>query len=251
MSIAPRRITQALLLAALAGRAHAQTMPNMPSTRGMMEWNRELFLYSEVLEYAPAAGERPIQYDLLGWYGGARNRIWAKAEGTQATRSGRSETELQLLYGRLVSPFWDAQMGVHMDVQYGKGGTNSQAALALGVQGLAPGWFELEPTLFLSQRGDVSGKLTASYDVLLSQRLVLQPRLETGFAVQSVPRFGVGSGVNGAEFGLRLRYEIRREFGPYVGISWNRRFGETADLARATGEGAREASWVAGLRLWR
>ncbi|HUF26008.1 MAG TPA: copper resistance protein B [Gemmatimonadaceae bacterium] len=134
---------------------------------------------------------------------------------------------------------------------YDNDDTRTRAHLALGLQGLAPGWFELEPTLLVSQHGDVSANLTASYDLLFTQRLVLQPRLETHAAAQGVPEFGVGSGFNDVELALRARYELRREFAPYVGVLWSHRFGDAADLARAGGEPVRELSWVAGLRLWR
>lgn len=219
--------------------------------RHMMDWGRDAYLLAEVLEYAPDGIDRPVRYDLLGWTGGASRRIWVKADGEQGTRASGGETELQLLYGQLISPWWDAQVGAKVDVHYGTGSTRTRTSLALGVQGLAPGWFEVEPTVFVSQDGDVSASLTASYDLLFTQRLVVQPRLETGVAVQSVPEFGVGSGLNDVELGLRMRYEIRREFAPYVGFSWARRLGGTADLAHASGEPVREFSFVAGLRIWR
>lgn len=219
--------------------------------KDMMGWGRELFVLTEVLEYAPDGPERPIRYDLLAWYGGAYNRVWAKVDGKHGTRNGGGDTELQLLYGRLISPWWDAQIGLDVDVRYGEGNTDTRASLAVGVEGLAPGWFEVEPTLFVSQHGDISAKLTASYDMLFTQRLVLQPRLETSVAVQEVPEFGVGSGFNDIELGARMRYEIRRELAPYVGVLWVRQFGGTADLARTAGEPVGDFLMVAGLRLWR
>lgn len=244
----------AALLLALASPADAQQpMPGMPGVHGMedMRWGRESLLLAEVLEYVPGGTEQPIRYDLLGWYGSAENRFFAKAEGEQSTRTSGGAAELQLLYGRLVAPYWDAQVGVRFDADYGQGRADTRAALALGFQGLAPGWFEVEPTLFVSQDGDVSASFKASYDLLFTQRLVVQPRLETSAALQAVPELGVGSGLNNLELGLRVRYEIRREFAPYVGVSWDRRLGGTADLARAAGEPVRDASVVVGVRLWR
>jgi copper resistance protein B len=175
-----------------------------------MRWEPDAFLLSELLEYTPNGANPPMRYDVLGWVGGAYNRLWAKAEGEQSTRSGAGETEIQLLYGRLVSPFWDAQVGLRVDVGYGEGDRRLRALAALGVQGLAPGWFELEPTVFISQDGDVAANLTASYDLLFTQRLIAQARFETNVAVQSVPEFGVGSGINDVDLGLRVRYEIWR-----------------------------------------
>ena len=239
-----------LLLLTLPGRAEAQGI-GLKQLLEMMSWGNETYALAEVLEFAPDGIDRPVRYDLLGWAGGASRRIWAKADGEHGTRAGGGETELQLLYGQLISPWWDAQVGAKVDVHYGAGDTRTRTSLALGLQGLAPGWFEVEPTLFVSQDGDVSASLEASYDLLFTQRLVLQPRLETSVAAQEMPEFGVGSGFNDVELGLRMRYEIRREFAPYVGVTWSNRFGGTADLARASGETVRDLQLVAGLRLWR
>lgn len=245
--------TLVVALAALAvpGRTAAAQGVTPEHLREMMDWGRETFLLAEELEYVPGAGDRPVSYDLLGWAGGESRRLWAKAEGEHGTRHGSGHTALQLLYGQLVSPWWDAQVGVKVDAHYGTGSTNTRASLALGLQGLAPGWFEVEPTVFVSQDGDVSASLEASYDLLFTQRLVLQPNLATGVALREVPEFGVGSGLNEVELGLRMRYEIRREFAPYVGVTWSNRFGGTADLARTAGEPVRDLELVVGLRLWR
>jgi len=120
----------------------------------------------------------------------------------------------------------------------------------IGVQGLAPYLFGFEPALYISDRGEVSAQLTASFDLLLTQRLVLQPRFEGAVSLQGDDRFGTGKGVNDIELGLRLRYEIRREFAPYIGVSWGRAFGETARIVRGEGEEEDVLSFVAGLRLW-
>lgn len=238
------------LLLTLPGRADAQGI-GLKHLLEMMDWGRETFALAEVLEFVPDGVGRPARYDLVGWTGGASNRVWAKADGEHGTRNGGGEMEVQLLYGRLITPWWDGQAGVLVDAHYGEGSTSTRTSLALGLQGLAPGWFEVEPTLFVSQHGDVSASFKASYDLLFTQRLVLQPRLETKVALQEVPEFGVGSGFNDVELGMRMRYEIRREFAPYLGFSWARRLGGTADLAHASGEPVREFSLVAGVRLWR
>ena len=238
------------LLLSTAPPARAQGI-GLEQLRQVVDWGREAYVLTEVLEFAPELDARPARYDLLVWAGGAANRVWFKADGEHATRGGGGEAELQLLYGRLVTPFWDAQIGLRFDVGYGGGDAQTRTHLALGLQGLAPGWFELEPTLLVSQHGDVSANLTASYDLLFTQRLVLQPRLETRVAVQDVPEFGIGSGFNDLELAVRTRYELRREFAPYVGVLWSQRFGEATDLSRARSEPVRELSWVAGFRLWR
>lgn len=239
-----------LLLLALPRPAAAQGI-GMDHLLEMMDWGREAYVLAEALEYAPGGADRPVSYDVLGWAGGASRRLWTKAEGDHGTRAGHGATEIQLLYGQLLTPWWDGQVGVKVDVAYGGGDARARTSLALGVQGLAPGWFEVDPTLFVSQRGDVSASLKASYDVLLTQRLVVQPEVETSVAIQDVPEFGVGSGVNDLELGLRMRYEIVREFAPYIGLTWSNRFGGTADLSRAAGEPVRDLRLVAGLRVWR
>lgn len=121
----------------------------------------------------------------------------------------------------------------------------------LGLQGLAPGWFELEPSLFVTSGGNVSFDITASYDLFLTQRFVLQPRLESTVALRDEADFGVGRGLSGTSVGLRTRFEIRREFAPYVGVVWDRSYGRTAQFADLSGESTSEARVVAGLRLWR
>jgi len=197
------------------------------------------------------AGADTMRWDVVGWYGGDYNRAWLKAEGDWRIADERGgEAEVQALYGRLIAPFWDVQLGVRYDQFSGAGFDRSRGFAVIGLQGLAPYWFELEPALFISQEGDVSARLTTTYDVPLAQRLFLQPRLDLDAAVQSVEKFGVGEGLNTTGLGLRLRYEIVREFAPYVGVHWQRRFGETADISRRDGGSAEDLAVVFGVRLW-
>lgn len=202
------------------------------------------------LEYAPGLDERPLALDGELWAGGDYNRLWIKAEGEHSTVRDAGEYEVQALYGRFVASFWDAQVGIRLDAARAGGATETRAHLALGLQGLAPYWFEVEPTLFVSQDGDVSARLEAGYDLLFTQRLILEPELETTVAIQDVPEWGMGSGINDVELSARLRYEIVRELAPYVGVSWHRRVGGTADMARARGEEASESALVLGVRAW-
>ncbi len=120
----------------------------------------------------------------------------------------------------------------------------------VGFEGLAPYWFEMEPAVFVSQDGDISARVTTTYDMFVTQRLIAQPRIEVNAAVQEVPEFGVGSGLNDLDLGFRLRYEIRREYAPYIGVSWQRRFAGTADLARLAGATVSDLAAVGGLRVW-
>ncbi len=191
------------------------------------------------------------RWDAQGWYGGDYNRLWIKTEGEWRTSGERGgEAELQALYSRLIAPFWDLQAGLRYDQFSGAGFDRSRGFAVIGLQGLARYRFEVEPALFISQDGDVSTRLTATYDLLLTQRLILQPRLDFDAAVQSARKFGVGEGVNSMGLGLRLRYEISREFAPYIGVQWLNRFGETADFARSGGGRADDIAVVFGMRLW-
>lgn len=209
------------------------------------------FLIFNNLEYQTNGEDRPVSWEQEGWIGTDYNRIWLKTEGERATDgSGIGEFEIQAVYSRLVSAFFELQAGVRYDRRTGPGPDRSRAHLVVGYQGLAPYWFEVEPMLFISDDGDVSARLKASYDMLFTQRLILQPDVEINLAAQTVEEWGVGSGLSDVSFDLRLRYEIRREFAPYIGVGWSQKFGRTAELARAEGEDVANLALVAGLRLW-
>ena len=216
----------------------------------MMAWGTGSLILFDELEYAPNAEGRPVSLDAAAWYGGAKNRLWLLAEGEHLTGGGGGEGEIQLSYGRLVTAYFDALAGVRVDQQWGDA-SPTRAHIAVGLLGLAPLRFEFAPTLFVSQDGDLSARLQAEYQLLITQRLVATPEIELNAALQEVPEWGIGSGLNDYQLGLRLRYEIRREFAPYVGFSWIRRVGESADFARSESEGASEGAFVAGVRLWR
>ena len=247
--------TLALLMVvslALAPAARAQ-MPGMPENMGNMKemrWGKALFVLLDELEYAPGNSARPVNLDGRMWYGGAYKRLWVRVEGEQTTALGNNvgEGEAQVLFGRLVDPFWDAVIGVRVDRTWGSE-SDGRVHLAIGLLGLAPYRFELEPTIFVSTEGDVSARLEAEFPVLITQRLIAEPVFEVNAALQGVPRFGVRSGLNDYELGLRVRYEIIREIAPYIGWSRTRRFGggESAEA----GDTASENQLVVGIRLWR
>lgn len=180
-------------------------------------------------------------WEAQGWVGGDLNKVWFKTEGERSS-DGLEEFELQALYSRAISPFWNLQAGVRYDF-------DPDPARAYGVfslQGLAPHWVELDAALFVSETGDVSARLEAEYDLRIMQRLVLQPRLELNAAFSADEEIGVGSGLSSSEFGLRLRYEFSRQFAPYVGLSWAESHGETSKF---TDEPDR-SSIVLGIRFW-
>lgn len=242
----------ASLLLTLAGVAGAQMGTPMNGSTGMTaDRTVRTFLLADLLEFTPGGQGRPIRFDGLGWIGGDYNRVWLRAEGERPTSESGGEAQGELFYGRLISPFWNAIGGVRVDTRSQLGDRATRALLAAGLEGLAPYWFVVEPTLYVSQKGDISARFTTSFDVLLTQRLIAQPRLELNAALQAVPRFGVGSGLNESDLGLRVRYEIRREFAPYVGVSWRRRYAGTAELSRRSGEAVTDGVFSVGLRLWR
>lgn len=205
----------------------------------------------ERLELRPTFAGMDGALDALAWVGTDYNRLWLKAEAHGALAGGQdSDLELQALYGRLVTPFYDFQIGLQMARKSDQAGATSRVKGAIGFQGLVPYSFEMEPVLFVAPSGQVSARLTASRDLLLTQRTWLQGRLETNAALQSDQALGVGAGLNDLELGLRLRHELRREFAPYLGVTWTQRFGETAQLAQKQGGAVSQVSLVGGVRVW-
>ena len=208
------------------------------------------YLLLDQLEYrANSGGEDTLNYDFTGWVGGDYQRLWIKSEGDVGLTTGDVEAELQLLYGKLIAPFFDLQAGIRYDQTFSSEGGPGRAFGVLGVQGLAPYLFEVDAALFVSQEADISARASAEYQLRLNQRLILQPNATVNVALQSVEAFDVGSGLNDLELGLRLRYEVSREFAPYAGVSWTRRFGETADFARQNGGSVEDFAIVGGVRL--
>lgn len=205
----------------------------------------------DLLEYQAQEDANSIRWDAFAWVGRDYDRLWLKSEGQQSVEGASAGiAEVQALYARLVAPFWYLQTGWRFEALNGPGDDRSRSFGVLGVQGLAPYRFDTEAALFVSENADVSARLTTTYDLLLTQQLVLQPRLDANVAATSARRFGVGDGLNDLELGLRLRYELPREFAPYVGVSWQRQFGDTADIAEREGDEIELVSFVVGLRFW-
>jgi copper resistance protein B len=197
------------------------------------------------LESARARDRTTGQYDLQAWFGRDYDRLVFKAEGE--FDDGRSEeARTELLWGHAVAAYWDAQVGVRHDGGVGP----DRGWLAFGVQGLAPYWFEVDVAAYVGDKGRTALRLEAEYELLLTQKLILQPRIEANIYGKRDAERGLGSGLSGLTGGLRLRYEIRRELAPYVGVEWTGKYGATADYARAAGADAKEMRLVAGLRFW-
>lgn len=204
-------------------------------------------ILGERLELHSNDGDPLTVWEAQAWVGGDIQKFWFKTEGEYETKEGQSEhAEVQALYSRAVNPFWDLQVGLRHDIKPDP----SRSYAVIGVQGVAPYWFELDAQLFLSDKGDASARLEAEYEVRLTQRWILQPRIELNAAFSDDEDIGVGSGLSTAEAGLRLRYELTREFAPYLGVSWDYAFGNTQNFVRAEGEHSNQFSWVAGIRFW-
>lgn len=204
------------------------------------------------LEHRVQKGGSVLAWDALAWYGGDYEKLYITTEGELRDygRGGISQAferaEVQALYSRLIGYYWDIQGGVRFDARP----SPSRAYAAIGVLGLAPGYFEVNAQAFISQEGDLSARLELEYDLLITQRLVLQPRVEIDAALQDVPEIGVGTGISQLEAGLRLRYEFVREFAPYIGVNYETATGRTAKLARAEGEDVDAVAFVLGVRFW-
>jgi copper resistance protein B len=197
------------------------------------------------LETVRSDGDSSTAYDLEAWYGRLYDHAVLKGEGD--IDSGEiAEARSELLWGHAIATFWDTQLGV----RYDSGDGPNRGWLAFGVQGLAPYWFDVEATGYLGEAGRTALRLNVSYELLLTQKLILQPRIEGNVYGKSDTGRGLGSGLSDLTAALRLRYEIRREFAPYLGVEWAGKFGDTQDLVRAAGEDANEMRFIAGLRFW-
>ncbi|MHB2248848.1 copper resistance protein B [Pseudomonas fitomaticsae] len=203
------------------------------------------YFLADKLEWQDADDASTLAWDLSGWIGGDIDRLWLRSEGERS--NGKTEdAEIQALWGHAISPWWDVVSGVRQDFKPGA----PQTWAAFGLQGMALYNFEAEATAFLGENGQSAVRLEGDYDILLTNRLILQPTAELNVYGKNDPQRGIGSGLANTEAGLRLRYEIRREFAPYIGVTWNRTYGHTADYAREEGEDRSEARLVLGVRLW-
>jgi len=198
------------------------------------------------LEVRIQNGRDGYAWDAQAWYGGAINRLWMKTSGEGTFGSSPEQAEVQALWSRALDPWFNLQAGVRYDFRPDP----ERGYLVLGIQGLAPYWFEVDGAFFLSEKGDLSARFEGEYDLLITQRLILQPRIDLDFALQDVPEIGIGAGLSSAEAGLRLRYEFVPEFAPYVGVNYSREFGDTARFSRAAGENVGGWSLVLGVRTW-
>lgn len=252
MSASNRPMTTTVPIAAaalglcLAGAAAGQPSGAPPSWPEPVPDGR-LYGFMQVDRFESGFGDGPDtkRWDAQGWIGGDYHRLWLKTEGEGELNRTAESAEIQILYGQAIRPFWNLQAGLRHDWRPNP----ARSFAALGMQGLAPYWLEVDAALFLSEDGDVSARLELEYELLLTQRLILQPRLQLN-AAEAVPEYGIGAGLGSTEAGLRLRYEIRRELAPYIGVSWTGLHGESADFTEAAGGDDVRLQWLIGLRAW-
>jgi copper resistance protein B len=243
---------------ALSGPAHAQDLLFDPrgaarSRSNLLREHGGMTAYKLLVDQAEVAlgeGGEGFAWDAQFWYGGDVNKFWLKSQGEGAFSEALEHGEVQALYSRAIDPWFDAQVGVRQDF-----GRSGRTHLALGIQGLAPYWFEVEGTIFLSTRGEVTARFEGEYDLRLTRQLILQPRLDVDLSLANMPDIGIGAGLSTASFGARLRYEFFPESGPavvapYVGVEFEQAFGRTADFRRADGNDAGGVRILGGLRIW-
>lgn len=219
------------------GRHHLQTFHG----------GQKLFqVFNNLTEYQARNGRDGYEWNSEAWYGGDINRLWLKSEGDGTFGKGVDRADVEALYSHAIDPYFNLQGGVRYDFKPNP----SRVYATVGIEGLAPSFFEVEGALFLSNKGEVMGRAEGYYDQRITQRLMLQPRAELNFAAQNSRSIGVGAGLSDAEVGFRLRYDIRREFAPYVGVQYKAAFGRTRRYLRDAGEDPAGWEFVAGVRTW-
>ncbi len=234
-----RQTTGSLLLTAtilFAGSALAGGMNDDPLLT---------MLIVDQLEVRSDSDNTPLVWDAEGWIGKDLNKLWIKTDGDYADGS-LEEAEIQALYSRAIAPFWDLQAGWRHDIRP----EPNRDWLALGVKGLAPYFFDVDLAVFVGEQGQTAARIQLEYEIMFSQQLILVPEVELNLYGKDDQATGIGSGLADIEAGLRLRYEIRREVAPYLGINWTHLYGQTADYARMEDEDTDTFQFVLGSRFW-
>ena len=241
----------------------SQPMPQM----AMQDMDRIMDMHDDPLlamfkidQFERARGDDAYatSWEAEAWIGRDFNKLWLRTEGER--ENGASDARIEAFWDHAFASFWDWQLGVRRDFGsapqrplsaiHGLRGTWAPARrdwAAFGVQGLAPYWFEIEATAYVGEQGRTAARVRAEYELLLTQRLILQPELEANLYGKSDPARDVTDGLSDFAFALRLRYEIRREFAPYIGVAWVHRFGDSAATPTRAGS---DTQLVAGLRVW-
>lgn len=247
----------AVLLAGTAAPALAQTPPAAPMTTGMAGMTVDdapvhdngIFahvMFDQLEGRFDGLGGRDLRWDGQGWLGTDYDKLWIKSEGFRRADGKIDDGRHEFLYDRAISTYWDLQAGLRADID----SRPSREWAAFGVQGLAPLFFDLEATGYVSDQGHFAGRVQASYDLLITNRLILQPEAELNLYSKADPARLVGAGFSDLDAGLRLRYEFDRKLAPYIGLAFENKFGQTADFARKAGESTSGVRLVLGLRTW-
>ena len=231
-----KKVNMMMLALAVSGSAVAGGMNDDPFL---------FMLKVDKLELRDADDGTALVWDAQAWAGKDLNKLWIKSEGEQIDNEVE-EGDVEVLYSRAIAPFWDLQAGWRHDFRP----TPSRDWAAFGVKGLAPYLFEVDATAYAGESGRLAASLDVEYEYMFTQKLILSPELEMNFYSKDDEAVGIGSGLSDMQAGLRLRYEIVREFAPYIGVNWWRKFGSTADYARAEGGESSNTQFVAGFRLW-
>jgi copper resistance protein B len=214
----------------------------------MAAMDRSIFVHAllDQAEGRIGGGQNAFRWEGQAWIGTDYDKLWLKSEGFALGKGGVDDGRNELLYDRALTTYMDLQAGVRTDWDSGTGRTWA----ALGVQGLAPLFFDYEATAYLSDGGHAALRLAASYDLLITQRLILQPQIELNFYSKADPGRMVGAGLADIDTGVRLRYEISRKFAPYIGVAYAGKFGQTAQMAKQAGDSAGALQFVFGIRSW-
>ena len=241
------RALACLLVLGFADGAAAQTQRNDDAAPfGPPVMDQHVFYHALLDELEGRFGsEQSFRWEGEAWAGTDENRVWLKSEGT-LTNGILGDSQQQVFFSRAITTYFDAQVGARYDLDSKPG----RGWAAFGIEGLAPLFFHVAATGYVSGDGRLAARLEGSYDLLLTQKLILQPRIEMNFYTQDEPMREIGAGLSDLDAGLRLRYEITRKVAPYIGVSYEGKYGGTADHARAAGEPTNEIRFVAGLRLW-
>ena len=197
------------------------------------------------LEYRDAKSSNPTVFEGEMWIGKDLNKLWIKTD-IERVDGETEEAELQLLYSRAIASYWDLQVGFRRDFKP----KPTRDWAVVGVKGLAPYFFEVDAALFFGDNGRTALRLEAEYELMLTQKWVLSPEATAEFHGQNDAATGAGSGLSKLSLGVRLRYEIRREFAPYIGVYWSKQYGNTADFTRADGGDVSDTQFVIGIRAW-
>ncbi|MHB8529829.1 MAG: copper resistance protein B [Caulobacteraceae bacterium] len=240
----------ALAAAAVAGAASAQVAagdPNIAAPYGPPVADEHVWVHGVLDQFEARLrdGDTGLRWDGEAWAGPDEWRLWLKSEG-EVTHGQVSDGQTEVYVSKPISTYFDVQVGGRYDLDSGPG----RGWGAIGVEGLAPYFFHVAATAYVSDQGRYAAKFKTSYDQLLTNRLILEPEAEINLYARDDPARRVGSGLSDLDAGLRLRYEIARKFAPYVGVTWEQKFGRTASFARAADEPSHDVRLAVGIRSW-